>query len=99
DPVNHRADIKTLHPSVSRAIVEQTKISAIPWQRTGQGESRRCELTRDAKALRVRVNLELGPGEPCSIHRECQPSVISVAKNRRIQDINRFIVEAFEDCA
>jgi hypothetical protein len=34
--VDYRADIQTLHPRVSRAVVEQTEIGPIPWQRAGQ---------------------------------------------------------------
>ena len=36
NPVDHGASIKTLHPCVIWAIVEQTEISSIPWQRIGQ---------------------------------------------------------------
>ena len=34
--VNYCANIQTLHPRISRAVVEQTEISPIPWQRAGQ---------------------------------------------------------------
>ena len=34
--VDYRADIQTLHPCISWAVVEQTEISAIPWQGAGQ---------------------------------------------------------------
>ena len=37
--VDYRADIQTLHPRISWAVVEKTEIGAIPWQRAGQGES------------------------------------------------------------
>src|SRR5207237_9322932 len=41
DPVDHRANIKSLHPRIDWAIVVEAKISAVPWQRARQGESRR----------------------------------------------------------
>ena len=81
------------------AVVEQTKIGSIPWQRTGQGESRRCEFARDTKSFGVGVNLKLGAGEPCAVYRECQPAIIAVAKNRRVQNIDCFVVETFKDRA
>src|SRR5207248_6290095 len=34
-PVHYRTDIQALHPCVCRTIVEDTKISPMPWQRTG----------------------------------------------------------------
>src|SRR5438132_3390319 len=40
--------------------------------------------------------MKLGPGEPCAVERECQPTIIRVAKNRRLQNIGRFVVETFE---
>jgi hypothetical protein len=49
DVVDYRANIQTLHPRISRAIVEQTEIGPIPWQRAGKGESRRNKLARDTE--------------------------------------------------
>src|SRR5262245_46640809 len=34
NPVDHRTNIKTLHPRVSCAVIEQPKIGSMPWQRT-----------------------------------------------------------------
>ena len=99
NPVDYRANIETLHPRVSRAVVEQTEIGPIPWQRTGQGESRRRKFPRDTKSFGVRGNLKLGPGEPCAVDGECQSAIIAVTKNRRVQNINCFVVETFENCA
>src|SRR5438094_9366728 len=42
------------------------------------------------------ARMKLGPGEPCAVERECQPTIIRVAKNRRLQNIGRFVVETFE---
>ena len=53
----------------------------------------------DTKSFGVRGNLKLGAREPCAVHRECQPAVIAVPKNRRVQNINCFVVETFKDCA
>src|SRR5262249_7257693 len=35
DPVHDHTGIQALHPSVCRTIIEDTKVSPIPWQRTG----------------------------------------------------------------
>src|SRR6266516_4279938 len=43
--------------------------------------------------------LKLGAREPCAVHRECQPAVIAVPKNRRVQNINGFVIETFKNCA
>src|SRR6516162_3378199 len=60
--VDYCANIQTLHPCISRAIVEKARIGAVPWQRTGQGESRRDKLTRDTEPFCIRQNLKLSPG-------------------------------------
>src|SRR5207253_9779474 len=91
-------NIKTLHPCINRPVVEQTKIRSIPGQRTGQVESRRQNLTPDTEPFALRVNLKLGPGKPGAIGRECQSAKIPVTKNRRLEKINRLVVETFENC-
>ena len=60
--MDYRADIQTLHPRISRAVVEQTEIGPIPRQRAGQGESRRNKLARDTEPFCIRQNLKLSPG-------------------------------------
>src|SRR6266513_3076317 len=80
-------------------VVVQAKISSIPWQRIGHGESRWCEFARDTKSFGVGVNLKLGPGKPRAVDRECQPAVIAMAKNRGVENINRFVVETFKNRA
>src|SRR6266436_5034425 len=97
--MDDRANIQTLHPRIRRAVVEQTKIGSIPRQRTGQVESRRQNLTPDTEPFALRVNLKLSSREPGAIGRECEPAEIAVAKNRRIQNIDRFVVETFKNCA
>src|SRR6266550_6905013 len=97
--MDYRANIKTPHPRINRAVVEQTEIGAIPRQRVGQGESRRQKLARDTKSLGVRINLELSAGEPRAVECECQSAKIAVAKNRRVQKIDRFVVETFKNRA
>jgi len=92
-------NIKTLHPCINRPVVEQTKIRSIPGQRTGQVESRRQNLTPDTEPFALRVNLKLSSREPGAIGRECEPAEIAVAKNRRIQNIDRFVVETFKNRA
>src|SRR2546425_3329095 len=53
--LDHRANIQALQPCVGRAVVEQTEIGPIPWQRTGEGESRRDKLARDTKPFCIRI--------------------------------------------
>src|SRR4029077_1962329 len=89
---------ETLQPRVGRAVVVQTEIGPIPWQRTGQGESRRRKLSRDPESFNVGANLEFSPRQPSTVGGECQSAKIPVAKNRRVQNINRFVVETFENC-
>jgi hypothetical protein len=60
--VDYRADIQTLHPRISWAIVEQTEIGAIPWQRAGQGKSTRYSFARDTEPFCISRNLKLSPG-------------------------------------
>jgi hypothetical protein len=95
--MDHPAYIDALHPNISCAIVKQTEISAISWKRIGQSKSRRQKLTSDTKSLGVGINLELSAGEPCAIHGKRQSAKIAVAKNRSVQDIDRFVVETFKD--
>ncbi len=97
--MDDRTNIKTLHPCINRPVVEQTKIRSIPRQRTGQVESRRQNLTPDTEPFALRVNLKLSSREPGAIGRECEPAEIAVAKNRRIQNIDRFVVETFKNRA
>ena len=60
--VDYRANIQTLHPRISWAVVEQTEIGSIPWQRPGQGKSWRYHFARDAKPFCIRGDLKLSPG-------------------------------------
>ena len=68
-PVHDGTNIQTLHPCVSRTIVEDAKVSSIPWQRTGESKSRWQEFAGDAHAFRVGTSLELSTGEPGAINR------------------------------
>ena len=43
--------------------------------------------------------MELSPGEPGAVDRECQPAKIAVTEYPRIQNIDRFVVETFENRA
>src|SRR5262249_47203765 len=111
DPVNYRTHIQATSPSVSRAIVEDTKIGPMPWERTGEREGRRDKLTSDPESFWSKLNprrreargssrrdLKFSPGEPGAVNCSRQPAPIPVAKDRRIQNIDRFVVETFEYC-
>ena len=60
--VDYRANIQTLHPRVGWAVVEQTEIGAIPWQRAGQGESRRYKLRPRYRTVLYQAKSEAQPG-------------------------------------
>src|SRR5437016_2399345 len=90
-PVDDCAGIETLHPRVGRPVVVQSEIGSVPWETVPKKKR-----TRDSK-FRVRHILKLDPGEPCAVERECQSTIISVAKNRRLQNIGRFVVETFAE--
>ena len=81
NPVNYCASIKTLHPCVSRTVVEKTKICSIPRERARKVEARRYEFASDTESLRVGTNLEFSPGEPGAIHRGCQLPEIAVSED------------------
>ena len=71
----------------------------MPRQRTGQSESRRQERTIDTDAFRIGGGLKLSPGQPCAIDRGRYSAPIAAAKDRGIQNIDSFVVEAFENCS
>src|SRR5262249_27088223 len=82
-----------------RAIVEDTKVRPMPWQRTGKSKSRWQEFARDAHALRRGAGLKLCPGQPGSVDRCCNSTPVAPAEDRGVQNVDRFVVETFEDCA
>ena len=95
--MDYRADIQATRPCVRRAVVVDTEISPIPWQRIGQAECRGQELAGDTESFRVGSSLELGPGEPGAIDRGRYSTPIAAGKDRRIQDIDRFVIQTFKN--
>ena len=93
------ADIQTSQPRISRAIVEQTEIGAAPRQRACQAESGRDEFASDSKSFGVRSNLKLGPGQPCAVDCSGQFAEITLSKHRRVEDVDRFVIEPFKNRA
>src|SRR4030095_13968995 len=89
-PVDHCAGFETSHPRVGRPVVVQTEISPIPWETV-----RKKKRARDSKFFSATPKLD--PGKPCAVDRECQPTIISVAKNRGLQNVGRFVVETFAE--
>jgi len=53
----------------------------------------------DADPLKFGGRLKLSPDSQVPFHCSGNPSPISVAKDRRIQDIDRLVIETFEDRA
>src|SRR5206468_9202811 len=90
--------IQATQPCVSRTVIEQAEIGPIPRQRTGQREGRGQELARDTKTLGPRGRLKFSPRQPGAVDCGREPTKVSVAEDCRIQDIDRFVIETFEDC-
>ena len=93
------SNIKASHPGVSRTVIEETQISSISWQRVGQAKRRWQKLTVDAEHLRVGRRLEFSSGHPSTIHRVGETTDVGPAEVRRIQDIDKFVVQTFENRA
>ena len=53
----------------------------------------------DADPFCTGCSLKLSPREPGAVDRGRQPSPIAAAEDRRIQNVDRFVVETFEDRA
>src|SRR4029077_16653059 len=82
-----------------RAIVEDTEIGPISRQRTGERERRGQELASDTETLGTGSRLKLSPRQPSAVYCTGQPTPISVAEDRGVQDIDRFVIEPFENRA
>src|SRR5438094_782081 len=71
----------------------------MPWERTGQRESRWRKLTRDSESFDVRANLKLSPGQPGAVDRGRESPEIPVTKNRGVENVDCFVVEPFKNRA
>src|SRR5438046_1143202 len=94
--VNRRPHIKATQPSVSRAIPEQTEIGSIPWQRTAKRERGRQELARQIKRWTAGINHQVKPVQVGPVNRKGQSAPIGTAKDRRVQYIDRFVVDSIQ---
>src|SRR6266487_4355520 len=94
--VHRRPGIEAPHPSVGRAIPEQTEIGSIPWQRAGKGERGRQKLTREIKRLAAGTNHQVKLVQVSPVDGEGQPAPIGTAENRRVQYIDRFVVDSVQ---
>ena len=57
------------------------------------------EFASDTKRFCIGAALKLRPRQPGAVDCGGQSTEVSAAENRRIQDIDRLVVETFEDCA
>ena len=94
--VRRRANIKATHPGVSRAIPEQTEIGSIPWQRTGQRERGRQKLACQINCRAAGTNRQVKPVQVGPIDRKGQPTPIGTTKDRRVQYIDRLVVDSVQ---
>src|SRR5205807_8082504 len=69
----------------------------MPRQRAGQAECRRQKLACDTEAFCIGHGLKLSPSQPGAVDRGSQPAKIPGPKHRRFQNIDRFVVETFEN--
>ena len=56
-------------------------------------------FARDPEPFGIRQNLKLSTGEPGAVERGRQSAKIAVAKYRRVENIDRFVVETFKNRA
>src|SRR4029077_8890001 len=98
-PVDRGTDIQAIHPTIMWAMPEQTAKGSVTRQRTGQSKARRDKLTINAKPLLIWINLQFKSRHPGAVHRVGELTKIAMSENARIQDINTFVVETFQDRA
>src|SRR6266480_5991993 len=94
--VNRRPSIETTHPGVSRAIPEQTEVSSIPWQRAAKRERGRQKLTRQINRRITGKRREVKLVQVSPVNRKGQPTPIGTTKNRRVHNIDRFVVDSVQ---
>ena len=89
-----RPNIQTGEPSVSRAIIERTDKSSIMWQRTVNVELSGTNIPESPiRLLTALPETQIGTGKSRS--REGKSAKIATTENRRIQSVDRFIIDAF----
>ena len=59
----------------------------------------RQEFASDTETFGIGSRLKLGPGQVRAVDCSGQSTPISVTEDRRVQDVDRFVVEAFENRA
>ncbi len=94
--VHRRTGIDATEPSVSRTIPEQTEIGSIPRQRAGYRERGRQELARQINRRGAGINHQVKGVQVGPVDRKGQPAPIRTAKDRRVQNIDQFIVDSVQ---
>src|SRR5438067_3069015 len=93
--VDGRAKIETSKPRPSRAVIEGADKSSIVWQRAGKGETVH-KSTRKTNSFANRGRLKLKPREVGAIEGKGKSAKIAVTEYRRIQNIDRFVINPFD---
>src|SRR5207245_2763723 len=96
-PVNRGSDIQAVHPTIMRAMIEQTGEGSVTRERTGQGKPGRHKLTGNAKPLLLGINLQFKSGQPRPVQSVGELTKIAVSEDGRIEDIYQLVVETFQD--
>src|SRR5439155_16986072 len=92
--VNRRANIETGDPGVSRAVPERAGKGSSVRQRASQGRKKYIR-TREPKSVSVGTYLKLEPGQIGPIEGKGKSAKIAMTKARRIEDIDRLVVQTF----
>src|SRR6266516_5786904 len=94
--VHSRPSIEATHTGISRPVPEQAEIGSIPWQRTAKGERGRQKLTCQIKRRTTGLHHQVKPVQIGSVDRKGQPAPIGTAENRRVQYVDRFVVDSIQ---
>ena len=92
--VNGRANIEASEPGVSRAVPERAGKGSSMRQRAGKVGKKHIR-TREPKSVAVGTYLKLKPRQIGSVEGKGKSAKIATTKARRIQNIDRFVIETF----
>ena len=93
-----RANVEAGKPGLSRPVPERAGKGSRMWQRAGKIGAG-YKLTREPNAVTVGTRLKLKPGQVGAIENKGKSAKIAMAKVRRIQGIDRFVIQAFHHSA
>src|SRR4029450_549994 len=94
--VHRRTGIEATEPRVSWTIPEQTEIGSIPWQRASYRERGRQKLARQINSRGAGTNHQVKLVQVGPVDRKGQAAPIGTAKNRRVQNIDQFVIDSIQ---